>query len=86
MNNTLLTLEDIGELENVGSEVIYESPPWRSAPFPIVNWWDVLEFSAVRIIWCGRALADIRHDCLLGSCIMNRDALLFNPSLELDEK
>lgn len=62
--------------------------PWEQHPRELVNWFDMLQFSAHAFFWCGRALRGIKADCHIGSIIIlpGESEPAFAMAQDLDEK
>jgi hypothetical protein len=62
MFNSVLEREVFGTLQ-----------PWQRRPHGLTTWFEVLNFSARTFFWCGRALRQIRADCLMASAMCEDD-------------
>jgi hypothetical protein len=80
--DTQTQLEDYGFTGNIYNILT----PWKANPYQLISWWNMLEFSAQRFLWCGCELRNIKYDCLLGSYLGSGDDRIFNLSKGLDEK
>lgn len=60
--------------------------PWEEHPRQLWSWFEMLHFSAHHFFYCGRALKDIRSDCIISSmgCIDGKPVLIV--MRDLDEK
>lgn len=61
-------------------------PPWLENPYRLVSWFDMLEFSAVAFLRCGRRLEILKTDCLVGSAVVAEGGVGFATAQDLDEK
>jgi hypothetical protein len=67
-------------------EGFFPVQPWEINPRVLISWFDVLQFSAGRFFWCGRALRSIRADCYIGSVGLLQGKAAFNVAMDLDDR
>ena len=60
--------------------------PWELAPFGLITWRDMLQFSASSFFWSGRALRANREDCILGCATCLDGQVVFAMPKDLDEE
>lgn len=60
--------------------------PWESQPFKLINWRDMLQFSANAFYWAGRQLRALREDCFIGCVRCVDDEPGFMMGMDIDEK
>lgn len=60
--------------------------PWEKSPRGLVSWLDVLQFSAYMFFWCGRALREIKTECLVASIPGDGEQPIFHMAAPIDDK
>jgi len=60
--------------------------PWQAEPYRLWSLLDMLLFSAEAFFWCGRALRDVRADCLVGSVTVRNGQPVFAVAHDLDQR
>lgn len=72
--------------ENKHDATVALCAPWEINPSRLVNWFEMLYFSAYAFFWCGHELRRIFYDCVLGSVPGDGDEPMFHLSGELDQR
>jgi hypothetical protein len=57
----------IVQLPYLEDEIVLQ--PWEQNPLSLVNWFDMLNFSARQFFYCGGALRDIRQDAVMSAAV-----------------
>jgi len=61
--------------------------PWQVNPSRLTSWYEMVNFSARAFFFCGRALRQLKMECLLGSVPKElEEATIFHVTEELDER
>ena len=69
-----------------GFDAIAVPVPWQKNPYQPISWLEMLEFSAQKFFWCGRALRGLMADCLIGSVPGEPGERGFFVSREIDDE
>ena len=60
--------------------------PWEERRRELVDWFEMLQYSAHAFVWCGRALKGIKCDCYIGSAAVIGGEVGFAMAKDIDEK
>jgi hypothetical protein len=74
------------KLSSISKSEVNHLTPWQDAPYSLISWRVMIEFSARRFLWCGSELQSIKHHCLLGSYIGSGEDYIYDLSRGIDER
>lgn len=85
----MISIEAPDLIADLDLETIPKMPlvpaPWEVNPHRLTSWYDMLYFSAYMFFWCGRALREIKTDCLIGSIPGSGEEPIFHVVRDLDD-
>lgn len=58
--------------------------PWQLKPYQFVNWWEMIQFSALSVFLTGVALERLSTESLICSMVVDGEMPIFNPAKPID--